>query len=141
MLLRGVIRTIKCHVESCTQEELREDSPILPWLVEHAGRILSRCQRGRDGRTRNIAWEEPYTRICTIRREGAGETNILRTVSRMNPRYKFGVWLGVRHNSSERFVETAEGVFRARGVRRIKAARQVAQRSHQQSDRSPVESC
>ena len=23
MLLRGVIRTIKCHVESCTQEELR----------------------------------------------------------------------------------------------------------------------
>ena len=51
MLLRGVIRTIKCHVESCTQEELREDSPILPWLVERAGRILSRCQKGRGGRT------------------------------------------------------------------------------------------
>ena len=32
MLLRGVIRTIQCHVESCTQE-LREDSPILPWTV------------------------------------------------------------------------------------------------------------
>ena len=29
MLLRGVITTIKCHVESCTQEELREDSPNL----------------------------------------------------------------------------------------------------------------
>ena len=43
MLLRGVIRTIRCHVKSCTQEELREDSPILPWLVEHAGSILSRC--------------------------------------------------------------------------------------------------
>ena len=39
MLLRGVIRTIKCHVESCTPEELQEDSPILPWLVEHAGSI------------------------------------------------------------------------------------------------------
>ena len=64
-----------------------------------------------------------------------------RTVSRMNPRYKFGVWLGVRHNSSERFVETAEGVFRAREVRRTRAARQVGQRSHQQCDRSPVESC
>ena len=51
MLLRGVIRTIKCHVESCTQEELRGDSPILPWLVEHAGSIFSRCQKGRDGRT------------------------------------------------------------------------------------------
>ena len=35
-LLRGIIGTIKCHVESFTQEELREDFPILPWLVEHA---------------------------------------------------------------------------------------------------------
>ena len=51
MLLRGVIRPIKCHVESCTQEELREDSPILPWLVEHAVSILYGCQKGRDGRT------------------------------------------------------------------------------------------
>ena len=51
ILLRGAIRTIKCHVESCTQEELWKDSPILPWLVEHAGCMLSRCQKGRDGRT------------------------------------------------------------------------------------------
>ena len=28
MLLRGVTRTIKCHVERCTQEELREISSI-----------------------------------------------------------------------------------------------------------------
>ena len=51
MLLRGIVRTIKCHVENCTQEDLREDSPILPWLVEHAGNIVSRCQKRRDGRT------------------------------------------------------------------------------------------
>ena len=51
MLLRGVIRTIKCYVESCTQEELWKDSPILPWLVEHAGCMMCRCQKGRDGRT------------------------------------------------------------------------------------------
>ena len=41
MLIRGIIGTIKCHFESSTQEELRDDSPILPWLVEHAGCILS----------------------------------------------------------------------------------------------------
>ena len=51
MLLRGVIRTIKCHMERCTQEGLREYSPIFQWLVEHAGSILSRCQKGPDGRT------------------------------------------------------------------------------------------
>ena len=51
MPLRGIIRTIKCHIDSSTQEALRDDSPILRWLVEHAGCILSRCQKGRDGET------------------------------------------------------------------------------------------
>ena len=41
MLLRG----IKCHIESRTQEPLGDESPVIPWLVEHTGCILSRCQR------------------------------------------------------------------------------------------------
>ena len=49
--LRGIIRTIKCHIESRTQEPLSDDWPVIPWLVEHARCILSRCQRGRYGRT------------------------------------------------------------------------------------------
>ena len=40
-------------------------------------------------------------------------------LNRMNPRHKFGVWLGVRNNSAECFVETADGVFGAREVRSI----------------------
>ena len=51
MLLRGIVRTIKCHIESRTQEPLGDESPVIPWLVEHAGCILSRCQKGRDGKT------------------------------------------------------------------------------------------
>ena len=53
-----------------------------------------------------------------------GEKVLARPISseplnRMNPRYKFGVWLGVTNNNAECFVETVEGVFRAREVRRI----------------------
>ena len=51
MLIRGIMRTIKCHTESRTQEPLSNESHVLPWLVEHAGCILSRCQNGRDGKT------------------------------------------------------------------------------------------
>ena len=32
MLIRGIIRTIKCHIESRTQEPLSDDSPVMPWL-------------------------------------------------------------------------------------------------------------
>ena len=49
MLLRGIIRTVKCHTESRTQEPLSDEEPVLPWLVEHAGCNLSRRQKGREG--------------------------------------------------------------------------------------------
>ena len=45
MLIRGIIRTITCHIESNTQEPPSDESPILPWLVEQTGCILSRCQK------------------------------------------------------------------------------------------------
>ena len=132
LLLRGVIRTIKCHVESCTQEELWKDSPILPWLVEHAGSMLSRCQKDRDGRTplERLHGKKPAQEFVSF-----GEKVLARPISseplnRMNPRYKFAVWLGVRNNSAEC----------ARG-QQDRTSRQVGQRGHQQCDRSPVENC
>ena len=108
MLLRGVTRTVKFHVESCTQEEFREHSTILPWLMEHAGSILSRCQKGRDGRT---PFERFHGKKPTQEFVLFGEKVLARPISseplkRMNPRYKFGVWLGVRNNSAECFVGT-----------------------------------
>ena len=40
MLILRIIRTIKCHIESSTQEPLSEESPLLPWLVEHCSMYL-----------------------------------------------------------------------------------------------------
>ena len=40
MLLRKIIRTIKCHFESSTPEPLSDESFVLPSLVKHAGCIL-----------------------------------------------------------------------------------------------------
>ena len=99
----------------------KKNSPILPWLVAHARSILSRCQKGRDGRT---SFERLHGKKLTQEFVPFGEKVLARPISSeplnsKNPRYKFGVWLGVRNNSAECFVETAEGVSRAREVRRI----------------------
>ena len=56
MLICRIIRTIKCHIESSTQEALRYDSAFLPWLVEHAESILPRRQTGRDGKKPFERW-------------------------------------------------------------------------------------
>ena len=131
MLLRGIMRTTNCPVETCIQEELRNDSPIFPWLVEHAGSVLSRCQKGRDGRTpsERLHGKQPTQEFVPF-----GEKMLARPLSsapfiRMNPRFRYGVWLGVRNNSAECFIGTADGVFRARKVRRLEPQNRLRQRA------------
>ena len=106
MWLCGVIRTIKCHVESCTQEELREDSPILPRLVGHAGSILSRCQKGRDGRTpfERLHGKKPTQEFVQVGEKVLARPMSSEPLNRMNTRYEVGVWLGVGNNSAECFL-------------------------------------
>ena len=82
---------------------------------------MSRCRKGRYRRT---PFERLHGKKLTQKFVPFGEKVLARQISReplnrMSPRYKFGVSLGVRINSAECFVGTAEGVFRAREVRRI----------------------
>ena len=121
MLLRGIIRTMKCHIESRTQEPLGDESPVIPWLVEHAGCILSRCQKGRNGKApfERMHGKKPPQEFVPF-----GEKVLTRRVTteprnRMNPRYEYGVWLGMRNNSAGCFIGNADGVFRAREIRRL----------------------
>ena len=40
-------------------------------------------------------------------------------MNRMNPRFQYGIWPGMRNNSAECFIGNAGGVFRAREMRRL----------------------
>ena len=40
-------------------------------------------------------------------------------MNRMSPRYTFGIWLRMRSNSAECFIGNADGVFRARDIKRL----------------------
>ena len=100
-LLRGIIRTSKCNIESSTQEELREDSQILPWLVgTRRWYLVEVSERSRLANTiREIAWRKKTSQEFAP----FGEKVLARQIStvpmnRLNPRYKFGIWLGTRNN-------------------------------------------
>ena len=104
--IRGLIRTIKCHIESNTQEPLSDESPILLCLVEHAGCIFVKMSKGRDGKT-------PFERLNGKKRTQEivpfGENVLAEQVSsdpmnRINLRWRFGIWLGMRQNSAECFI-------------------------------------
>ena len=120
MQLRGTIRTIRCHIESSTQDAGRDVPPLLPWLVDHAGNIRSRCQKGRDGRTTLERWhgQRPHQAFDPFGEKVPARPTSTDPLNKMNPRYKFGKCLGARNNSAECLAGTLEGVLRAREVRR-----------------------
>ena len=97
MFLRGIIRTIKCHIGS-TQEPIGDESLVLPWLVEHAGCIMSRCQKGRDGKTQSerLHGKKPTQEFVAFGEKVLAKqttTDPMNRTNRMNPRYKYGMWL------------------------------------------------
>ena len=90
--------------------------PNLAVVGGTCGGVLPRCQKGR------TPFERLHGKKPTQEFVPFGEEVLARPISseplhRMNPRYKFGVWLGVRNNTAECIVVTAEGVFRSREVR------------------------
>ena len=106
----------------CNAEEpLSDDSLVISWLVEHAGCILSRCQKGRDGKTplERMHGKKPTQEFVPFREKVLARQITTEQRNRMNPRYQYGVWLGMRNKSAECFNGNADGVFRAREIGRL----------------------
>ena len=113
MQIRGINRTIKCHIESNTQDPLGGESHILPCLVQHAGCVLSRCQKGRDGKT---PLDRLHGKSPTRDFVPSGEKVLAKLIStdpvnRMNPRYNFGIWFAIRNSSAECYEQADNNVI------------------------------
>ena len=111
----------ECHIERSTQEPLSDESRVLPWLVDHAGCILSRCQNGRDGKA---PFERLHGKNSTQEFVPFGEKVLSVQITTdpmntLNPRYQYEIWLGMRNNSAECFIGNSDGVVRARDFRRL----------------------
>ena len=89
------------HVENCTKEELREDSPVLS--CPGARSVETEGRHSKDCMTRSLRGEKVLARPISSE-----------PLNRMNSRQ---VRIESENNSAECSVETAEGVFTAREVR------------------------
>ena len=49
--VKGLIRTFRADLQSKINDNISLDSPIVPWLVRHAGYIITRCRVHECGRT------------------------------------------------------------------------------------------
>ena len=82
-----VAGTIKCHIETSTQEPLRDESPILPWLVDthrmHPVQVSKRSRR--ENAIRKTARQETVTQMCPICGESVGKAKLHRSHEQNEP--------------------------------------------------------
>ena len=119
-VVQGQIRTLKAQLEHRIGQAIAMDSPILPWLVMHAGANLNRFSQGKDGytahrRLRGRAFNRPVTEFgeCVWYYKPNKKQR-----GKIEPRWADGVFLGIREESGEVIIGTSEGVFKCRAFRR-----------------------
>ena len=124
--LAGMVRTLKDHVEAKTNMQLKGDQPILAWIIDYAGILITRMKVGTDGKTayQRLKWKKATNQVTAICEKVLYMPN-KKSGSRLNklePKFKYGILLGVSPATSESLVGTADGVYRARVVRRLEEA-------------------
>jgi hypothetical protein len=118
--VKGVVRSLRWALEELHGMKVENTSTVLPWLVRHAGSMISRTRRGADGRT---AFELRKGRCYRRRLPPFGEKVLYleagKLKSQLQDRWHEGIFLGVQDRSDEVLVGTREGVFKARTLRRL----------------------
>ena len=111
--LQAQARTLKSALEY--NYELAIGNPILCWLVDYCGTLLSRFQRGADGRTpyersTGKAWKIklPEFGECILYQPLKGE----RERGKLEAKFEKGIYLGIQEGTGMRWVGTPNGVVR-----------------------------
>ena len=125
--LAGMIRTLKDFVEHKANAKLKEDEPILAWIIEYVGILITRNKVGSDGKTayQRLKGKRATSQVCSIG-EKVLYMPVKKSGARLNklvPRFKYGVWLGISPRTSESLAGTPDGAFRTRVVRRLEESK------------------
>ena len=95
--------------------------PIVPWMIRHAGHIITRCWVRPNGKT---AYQMIKGRRSNVHLKEFGEAVYFRIPETKNlpgkfePRWEEGVYVGFNIRTGEDLVSTDRGVFRVSTVRR-----------------------
>ena len=120
--LEKQIRVLKLSVDSKMQVVIKDDHPVMAWIPQQAGFILSRFQVSKEGKTAYehlkgkayrgevVDFAERVTFMPVVH---GGRLNKLQ--SKCEP----GRFIEIRPKSGEKLVMTKEGVMKARTIRRL----------------------
>jgi hypothetical protein len=118
--MKGVVRSQKHLAEELHGKAIGPHHVVLPFLVHHAGSMISRAQRGLDGRTAfELRRGKPYRKPLPSITEAVMYLPTGKRVSTLRDRWLVGLFLGVQDCSDEVVIGTEHGIFKARSIKRM----------------------
>ena len=117
----GQIRTLRAGLEIKLQAKVHIGDSVVPWLVRHAGCLITRCRVRPSGKTslELIKGRRVHAKLAEF-----GENVIFKIpTTRINPgkfddQWDSGTFVGFDVRSMENFIATPAGVFRVNDIRR-----------------------
>ena len=117
------LRVLKLAIERRLNVKIPCAHPAMKWLVPHSAGVITKYQRGHDGKT---AFERLLGKQCREDTLEFGECILFKSnrtaEGRLAPRWEPAVWLGKRWGTTEHMVATEDGaVTHCRAVQRLPA--------------------
>jgi hypothetical protein len=119
--VEDLLRTLKSALEARLKVRIPASHPVTRWLVEHVATILNRYSVNKDGQTPYFAFHgrRPSDRLVEF-----GERVFYfvpkKIRSKLDHRWRLGIFIGLSSNSNESFVATLKGnVVKTRSVARV----------------------
>ncbi len=119
--LEGMVRTLRAALEESVGERVHLNDPIVPWMVRHAGHLITRCRIRENGRT---AFQLMKGRRSSAKLVPFGEVVLFKIpktkkeVGSFEDRWEQGIWVGFVIRSGEHLVAKRMGVFKVSTVMR-----------------------
>ena len=125
--VQGLLRTVKLGFERKTNCVVPEEHPLLAWMVEHVGWILTTRARRTDGRTgfhhvRGRPFHKRQVEIFEQCLHKLPTKGLLRDAqAKLGERWRRGVFLGVDRTTSEYLLWDDGVIVSARAIQRLRA--------------------
>lgn len=120
--LQAQARTLKSCLEEHYGKVVHAKHPILCWMVDYCGCLLSRFQLGADGRT---PYERSTGKKWKIQLPEFGECILYEPIkgeqsrSKLDPKFEPGIYLGLQEGTGMRWIGTDGGVVRSWSIKRL----------------------
>ena len=119
--IEGVARTLRSALEDHYKVRIPARHPVLCWLLDYAGALITRFNRGEDGMT---PYERSVGKKWSIQLPEFGECVLFKPLkgehqgSKMEALFLPGLYLGLQEGTGLRWVGTASGVQRSWTIKR-----------------------